>query len=135
MQGTRPADPSHGYLSVRVIGTVCVAVALPITVRVKVPRGALLVVVIWSVALPGATTEVGVKLAFVPLGRPLRLRLTEPLKLPWDESETAYVVEEPRLMLREMGLIASPKSAAGLTTRVAGVVRVVEPLVPLTVSG
>ena len=113
----------------------CVAVALPVTVRAKVPRGALLTVVILSVALPGATTEVGVKLAFVPLGRPLILRLTEPLKLPWDETETVYVVEEPRLMLRELGLIASPKSGAGLTTRVAEVVCVVEPLVPLIVSG
>ncbi len=99
------------------------------------PRGALLLVVILRVALPGATTEVGVKLALAPFGRPLTLRLTDPLKLPWDEAETVYVVEEPRLMLRELGLIPSEKSGGGLTTRVAEVVCVVEPLVPLIVRG
>ena len=43
-------------------------------------------------------------------------------------------MDEPRLTVREPGLIARPKSGGGLTTRVAEVVRVVEPLVPPTVS-
>ena len=117
---------------------VCVGVAvvaLPVTVRTKVPRGALLLVAILSVALPGEATAAGVKLALVPGGRPLTARLTDPVKLPWEETETVYVVEEPRLMVRELGLIARPKSGGGLTTSVAKVVCVVEPLVPLIVSG
>ena len=126
-------------MSVRVAEMVCVGVAvvaLPVTSRTKVPRGALLLVVILSVVVPpAATTEAGAKLALVPGGRPLTVRLTDPVKLPWDKTETADVVEEPRLMLRELGLIARPKSGGGLTTSVARVVCVVEPLVPLIVSG
>ncbi len=128
--------PCRRYLSVSVAVALCTVVApVPVTVRTKVPRGALRLVVILRVALPGATTEVGVKLALAPLGRPLTLRLTDPLKLPWDETETVYAVDEPRLILRELGLMVSEKSGGGLTTSVAGTVRVVEPLVPLTVRG
>jgi len=78
-------------LSVSVTETVRVgiAVAVPVTLKTKVPRGALLLVVILSVALPGATTEAGAKLAVVPVGRPLTVRLTDPAKLPWDETEIA----------------------------------------------
>lgn len=125
-----------GYLIARVAEAVCVrvGVALPVTVKTKVPRGALLLVVIVRVALPGATSLAGAKVAYVPVGRPLAVRPTDPLKLPWTETETVYVVDEPRLMLREPGLIARPKSGGGLTMRVAEVVRVVEPLVPLIVS-
>ena len=121
---------------VRVAEAVCVspAVALPVALKTNVPRGALPLVMIFRVALPGATTVTGVNMALVPVGSPLTARLTGPLKLPWEETETAYVVEEPRLTLRELGLMARPKSGGGLTTRVAEVVRAVEPLVPLIVS-
>ena len=68
--------PCRRYLSVSVAVALCMVVApVPVTVRTKVPRGALRLVVILRVALPGATTEVGVKLALAPFGRPLtRLR-------------------------------------------------------------
>ena len=86
---SRAGDSCWRYLSVSVAVALCMVVALvPVTVRTKVPRGALLLVVILSVALPGATTEVGVKLVLAPFGRPLTLRLTNPLKLPWRETET-----------------------------------------------
>ena len=126
-----------GYLIVRVAVAVCgsPAVALPVTLKPDVPRGALPLVIV-RVVLPGALSVAvaDVKVALVPIGRSLTVRLTDPLKPPWEETETVYVVEEPRLTLREPGLIARPKSGGGLTMRVAEVVRVVEPLVPLIVS-
>ena len=78
------------YLVVRVTEAVCVSPAgpLPVTVRGKVPRDALLLVVIVRVALPEPTSVAGVKVALVPVGRPRTARPTDPLKPPWEDTET-----------------------------------------------
>ena len=79
-----------GYLIVTVAEAVCgsPAVALPVTLKPNVPRGALPLVVIVRVVLPGALSVADVKVALVPIGRSLTVRLTDPLKPPWEETET-----------------------------------------------
>ena len=78
------------YLIVRVTEAVCVGATgpLPVTVRGKVPRGALRLVVIVRVALPEPTSMAGAKVALVPVGRPRTARLTDSLKPPWEDTET-----------------------------------------------
>jgi hypothetical protein len=53
---------------------------VPVIVSVELPIGVLVVVVTFIVALPEPVTEAGLNDADAPVGRPLTLRLTLPLK-------------------------------------------------------
>ena len=60
----------------------------PVTVSVKVPRTVLPPALMARFEVPGATTELGVKLAVAPEGSPLSERLTVPAKPPIEETPT-----------------------------------------------
>src|ERR1700676_1679756 len=53
---------------------------VPVRVSVKLPKGVLVFVVTVRVELAPAATEVGLNEAVAPVGRPLALKLSEPLK-------------------------------------------------------
>jgi hypothetical protein len=57
----------------------CVKLPLvPMTVKVLVPAGVLVVVVTVNVDVPEVLTEVGLKLPPAPLGKPVTLKVTVP---------------------------------------------------------
>jgi hypothetical protein len=119
--------------------------SVTVTVRETVP----LVPVIVSAYVPGVEPErariekvdvdvvgFGLNDAVVRLGRPLTLRLTEPLKPFSGLTVIAYVVVAPRATVREVGEAESVKSgAAACTTSCTDAVCVSEPLVPVIVTG
>jgi hypothetical protein len=53
---------------------------VPVMVRVNVPVEVEVVVAAVSVELPEVETEVGLKVPVAPVGRPLKLRFTVPVK-------------------------------------------------------
>ena len=98
------------------------------------PLVVLLLVEIVRVDWPEVLTDDGLKVGVAPLGNPLKLNLTIPVKPPEGVTVTEYVVLLPRLTVLELGLAASEKFAGVATTRVAPTVCRVEPLVPVMVS-
>jgi len=70
-------------VTLRVVVAVLVSEPLvPLMVRVKLPVGVLVAVAMVSVELLPALTEAGLSEAVAPAGRPLTLKLTEPVKPP-----------------------------------------------------
>src|SRR5947209_7367566 len=55
---------------------------VPVMVKVYVPAGVLVLVVTDMVEEPEPVTEAGLKLALAPLGNPLAVKFTAPLKPP-----------------------------------------------------
>ena len=79
----------------------------------------------------------GLKLAVAPVGSPLALRLTLPVKPPVRVMLIVYVVLAPAEMDREVGEAESEKSAAGagaVTTSVTDVAWLRLPLTPVIVT-
>jgi CBS-domain-containing membrane protein len=68
-------------LTTRVTVAECDSVpSAPVIVRGYVPVGVVVAVEIVSVELPEVETDAGLKLAVAPLGKPLTLRFTVPVK-------------------------------------------------------
>jgi hypothetical protein len=107
---------------------------VPVTVRVDVAAGVVVLVVTVIVEVPLAVTVVGLKLAEAPVGNPLALSVTTPVNPFRAPIVTVYVVELPALTVWEAGDAEREKSGADATTRleVAECVRL--PLVPVIVS-
>lgn len=95
----------------------------------------MLAVVTDSVELPEPTTEVGLKLVEAPVGNPLTVKFTVPLKPPVPASLTEYEVPEPAVTVWLEGDAVRLKSPAEFTTRVTFVEWPNVPLVPVIVSG
>lgn len=72
-----------GAFTTRVTVVECTRVPLvPVMVKVKVPAGVVLLVDTETVEDPEPVTEVGLKLAVAPVGRPLMLKATFPANPP-----------------------------------------------------
>ena len=108
---------------------------VPVTVNTNVPRGVLPVVLTVIVELPGATTELGAKVAVAPVGRPELESVTVPANPPCEETVTVYGVDLPRFTVLEEGLTDSAKDGRTLTTSVTDAVCARVPLVPVIVNG
>jgi len=80
--------------------------------------------------------EAGLKLAVTPLGNPLALKATLPVKPPVRVIVIVLVPLAPRLTVRLVGLAVSEKSGVcgWFTVRLIVVVRVRPPPVPVTVT-
>jgi|SRR5215469_5800120 hypothetical protein len=79
-------------------------------VRVKLPAGVLLAVVIVSVELLPALTDVGLNVPLAPVGKPVTLKPTEPVKPLTAVVFTVYVVVPATVTVCELGLADSVKS-------------------------
>ena len=104
----------------------------------KVPAGVLALVVTDMVEDPDPVTEVGLKLALAPLGNPLALKVTVPLKPPDPVAVAVYEVPLPAVTVCEAGVAVTEKSptTGAVTTNVTEAVWVGPPvLVPVMVSG
>ena len=91
-----------------------------------------------KVDLPEPATDVGLKLAVTPLGNPLKLRLTAPVKPFTAAMVTVYEVElvPPSVTVCELGVAEMVKSpaVAEFTTSVTLAECDRAPLVPVMVS-
>src|SRR6266508_2636748 len=88
---------------------VTVTPPVPVTVTVAAPRVAALEVVnVNTLLVPVAGFEL--KLALTPLGNPLALKVTPPVKPPLRVMVIALVPLAPRLIVRLEGLAESAKS-------------------------
>jgi len=107
---------------------------VPVIVNVYVPR-----VVdprVPSVSVDDDVVGFGLNEAVERLGRPVTLRLTEPLNPFTLFTVIAYVVLVPRVTVRDVGDAESVKSGAGAcTTSCTDAVCVRPPLVPVIVTG
>jgi len=106
---------------------------VPLIVKVELPVGVLLAVVIVSVALPPTLTDVGLNVPVALAGRPLTLRLIVPVKPLTALVLTEYEVPPPGFTVCELGVADSVNDAGPVTLRVTFVVLVSEPLVPVIV--
>jgi hypothetical protein len=86
---------------------------VPVTVRVELPTGVLSVVVIVRVELPELLIETGENVAVAPVGRPLALRLTEPVYAFVAPRFTVYVVLPPAFTVWVDGVADTEKSELG----------------------
>ncbi len=62
------------------------------------------------VELPEPVTDVGLKILVAPLGRPLTLKLTLPVKPPDGVTVAVYEVPAPAVTVRELGVVEMLKS-------------------------
>src|SRR5215813_1303817 len=106
---TPPVPPPLSF-TVRLIVAVRVRPPpVPVTVTVAAPRVAVLEALKVSVLLPPVAGFV-LKLAVTPLGNPLALKVTPPVKPPLRVMVIALVPLAPRLTVRLVGLAESAKS-------------------------
>jgi hypothetical protein len=99
-----------GWATVRLMVVVRARLPLvPVTVTVAAPRVAVLEAAKVSVAL-FPVVEVGLKLAVTPLGNPLALKATLPVKPPVRVIVIVLAPLAPRLTVRLVGLAANEKS-------------------------
>src|SRR5689334_1398754 len=108
--------------------------AVPVTRSVNVPRAVVLVVRTVSVAVPGAPSVAGDTVAEAPAGRPDTVSVTAPGSPVAEVTDTVYVAVCRRVTVTDPGLTPTAKSRA-VTTSVTVPLRLVAPLVPVTVSG
>ena len=81
LPGEAESEKSGIGFTTRLTVVLCARLPLvPVTVKVLVPTGVLVAVPTVMVEEPGAPLEVGLKLAVAPLGRPLALKVTVPVK-------------------------------------------------------
>src|SRR6516225_7989607 len=93
----------------------CVRLPLvPVMVIVYVPVGVVELVATERVELPEPATEVGLKLAVVPLGSPLTLKFTVPVKPFTAPTVAVYDVPAPAVTVCELGEAERVKSAPPL---------------------
>src|SRR5260221_588861 len=90
---------------------------VPVIVIGKVPVGVVLTVVRVSVELLPTVTDVGLKVAVAPAGRPAAVRGMVPVKPPLAAVETVVAVEPPTVTEPEVGVSAMLKWG-GLLLRV-----------------
>jgi hypothetical protein len=131
-----PPVPPPLSLTVRLIEVVRVRPPpVPVTVTVAGPRVAVADAAKVS-ALLVPVAEAGLKLAVTPLGSPLALNATAPVKPPLLAIVIAPVPLAPRLTVRLEGFGESEKSGVcgWATLRLIVVVRVRPPPVPVTVT-
>jgi hypothetical protein len=86
---------------------------VPVIVSVGLPAGVLPAVVIVKIELPGALREAGANVAVAPVGRPLALRLTDPVNPLMAPTLTVYVVLPPALTVWVLGVADTVKSGLG----------------------
>src|SRR5215831_5913668 len=86
---------------------------------------------------PEPVTELGLKLALAPVGKPLAVRPTTPLNPPDPVTVAVYEVPLPAVTVCDAGDAETEKSptTGALTTSVTEAVWVTAPLVPVMVSG
>lgn len=106
---------------------------LPVIVRVRVPFCPFFIVLTVNTDVPEPSSDAGLKVAVVREGSPVTVRFTGPENAAPAVTVTVYVVELPRLIVRDAGVAAIVKSP--LTTSVTFAVRVRGPLVPLMTRG
>ena len=107
---------------------------VPVMVSVLVLAGIVFVVVIVNVEEPEPLTEVGLKLPLAPVGKPLTLHVTVPLKPLVAVAVAVQVALLPAVTVWDDGVAETEKSGAGLTTKVTVVLCTKLPLVPVIVS-
>jgi hypothetical protein len=138
---TEPTSPSHhpagsgevAIVMVRVMDVVCIRLpAVPVTVAVKPPVGAVLLAAKASVLVPEVLA--GVNEAFTPLGNPDAVRLTLPVKPFWGVIVIMLVPLDPCVRLTVFGDADSAKFGTALTVRVIVVEPVRLPEVPVIVT-
>lgn len=100
-----------------------------------VPVGVVLLVLTVNVDVPEPATELGEKLPVVFEGSPLTLNVTLELNPPEAVTFTVYLTEDPRWTVWEVGFTEIEKSLVEVTTSVAEVEWLSEPLVPVIVNG
>src|SRR5215475_10615759 len=131
-----PPVPPPASFTVRLIGVVLVRPPpVPVTVTVAGPRvAALEAVKVITLLVP--VTGFEPKLALTPLGNPLALKVTSPVKPPVRVTVIVLVPLAPRLIVRLVGLGESEKSGVcgWFTVRLIVVIRVRPPPVPVTVT-
>lgn len=94
---------------------VCVSVPLvPVNVSVYVPAGVVADVVTVSVEVPDPVTEEGLNVPVAPVGKPLTLNATTPLKPFAAAAAAVYIVLPPWVTLCDAGKDASAKSGEGV---------------------
>ena len=86
---------------------------MPVTVRVDVAAGVVVLVVTVIVEVPLVVTVVGLKLAAAPVGNPLAVRVTVPVNPFIAPMVTVYVVELPAVTVCVAGEAPMEKSATG----------------------
>jgi hypothetical protein len=107
----------------RVTVAVCVSdPAVPVTVMVELPTAMPDVVVIVSVELAPGAIEGALKDAVAPVGRPLALKVIEPVKPFNAPALTVYVVLPPGFTTELEGVAESEKSGGAVTFKVTGAV-------------
>src|SRR5580693_7365364 len=103
-----------GANTVKATVAVCVTAPLvPVIVSVGLPAGVFPAVIIVKIELPGALREAGANVAVAPVGRPLALRLTDPVNPLMAPTLTVYVVLPPALTVWVLGVADTVKSGLG----------------------
>ncbi len=125
-------------MTVRVRVILCVTVpqtvvAVPVMVTGKVPADVELLVEMLNAEEPGPA-GFGLKLALAPVGKPVALKDTVPLKPLSGLTVMVLLALPPGLTVAEVGFATNVKSAGAVTTRLTVVVCVRPPLVPVMVS-
>ena len=82
---------------------------VPVTVSVYVPAGVVVLVLTDIVEEPEPVTEVGLKLALAPVGKPLTLNATAPVKPPDAVTVAVYEVPAPAVTVCDDGVAAMEK--------------------------
>jgi hypothetical protein len=108
---------------------------VPVIVSLKVPVAVRLRVLTVNVEVPELLTGFGEKLPVVREGSPLTLKATVELNPPEAVTFTVYFTDDPRCTVWEVGVTEMEKSPVALTTSVAEVEWLSEPLVPVIVNG
>jgi hypothetical protein len=106
-------------------------------VRDQLPGVVLAVVITLSVENPETLIAAGEKLLVAPVGNPLTLNATVPLKLFTDSTLAVKFAEPGSTMLSELGVAENAKSGTGAvaaTTSVTPTVCCKVPVAPLTVT-
>jgi hypothetical protein len=109
---------------------------VPLIVNGYVPATVVPVVRTVSVDVPEVVTEVGANVGVAPVGSPVTLIVTAPVKPPEGVTVAVYVVDAPCTIEREAGVAVTVKSAVetAFTTRVTVVLWLKVPLVPVIVT-
>ena len=98
------------------------------------PTGVVPVVETVSVEVPDVVTDVGLNVPVAPVGNPVTLKVTVPVKPPEPVTVCKKLVLLPWITDWELGEEFSEKSGGALTTKIVEALWVKLPLVPVTVS-
>jgi hypothetical protein len=101
---------------------------------VLLPTGVFVPVVTLRSELEPAAGEAGLNEPFAPAGRPVRVKLTEPVKPLRAPTFTVYFAVPPGVTETLDGVADNVKSGGRVTSKVTAVVLVCDPLVPVIVT-